>query len=285
MRARLEEHTLGGHRRSVRAEAHPRQLNLPLHVVLRHQEVHDLHAAAVLDHEVHGRVLHRAPAQLRDLRQRLAGVLTQRLVPESDEQGAVAAGRQHQVFPIVLRERHLAPDAIANVRILQACRPRVVAALLDPRRHRGVEAGGPGGVVVHVRGDLQALFPGVFDLRNRRVHFVPVRLSARLEVIDLGADCASRAIVSVSSMASSNRLPSLRMCAMYMPPEADATLASSTSSSVFANTAGHVDERGRQTHGALVHGRAHVRRACARARRASAAGCRNRSRWRVRSRR
>ncbi len=50
--------------------------------------------------------------------------------------------------------------------------------------------------------------------------------------------CASRAIVSVSSIASSSRLPSLRMCEMYMPPDCDATFASSTSSSVFANTPG-----------------------------------------------
>ena len=49
---------------------------------------------------------------------------------------------------------------------------------------------------------------------------------------------ACRAIVSVSSIASISRLPSLRMCEMYMPPASDATFASSTSSSVFANTAG-----------------------------------------------
>ena len=37
--------------------------------------------------------------------------------------------------------------------------------------------------------------------------------------------CASRAIVNTSSIASSSRLPSLRMWEMYMPPEADATFA------------------------------------------------------------
>ena len=45
-------------------------------------------------------------------------------------------------------------------------------------------------------------------------------------------------MVKVSSIASRSRLPSLRMCEMYMPPDSDATFASSTSSSVFENTAG-----------------------------------------------
>ncbi len=57
MRARLQEHALRRHRRRVGSKADPRQLDLPLHIVLRHQKVHHLHAASILRDEIHGCIL------------------------------------------------------------------------------------------------------------------------------------------------------------------------------------------------------------------------------------
>ena len=55
MRASLEKHTLSGVTPCIRSEAHPRQRNLLLHVVLRHREEDAAHTAVVLHDEVHRR--------------------------------------------------------------------------------------------------------------------------------------------------------------------------------------------------------------------------------------
>ncbi len=62
------------------------------------------------------------------------------------------------------------------------------AALLHPRRHAGVEAGGAGRVGVDIGGDVEPLGARPFDRGHRVVEERPVGLAGRLEVVDLGPD-------------------------------------------------------------------------------------------------
>ena len=59
-------------------------------------------------------------------------------------------------------------------------------ALLDIRRHGGIQARGAGGVGVHVGGDLQAGSPRRVDPGDHPIHLFPVGHPRRFEVIDLG---------------------------------------------------------------------------------------------------
>ena len=93
--------------------------DLPLDVVLGHQEVDDLHAAAVLDDEIHRRVLRRLPAHRRDLGERLAGVRPQRLVLEADEQRALRRRRPAAGSPT--RRSASSSPSRTRARILGSC--------------------------------------------------------------------------------------------------------------------------------------------------------------------
>ncbi len=127
-------------------------------------------------------------SQFRDLGKCLAGVCAQRLVLEADEQRALATRREHQILPVILHRNHLSADALADLRIPQPLRPRVVAALLYPWGHRRIKARRSGGVGVHVGRDVQTILTCGFNLRDRRAELRPVRCPAGLQVIDFSAD-------------------------------------------------------------------------------------------------
>ncbi len=170
-----QEDPLGGRRAGVGAEADPGQRHLAAHVLLRHREVDDADPAVVLDHQVHRRLLPGLAALGGDLGQGPADQRLELVVAEAHQEHL--AGRQ---------QIHLLGHAAADLRVAQALDPGVVAALLDPERHGGVEAGGAGGVGVDVGGDRQPLGARRLDARDHRLELRPVLRPRRLEMVDLG---------------------------------------------------------------------------------------------------
>ena len=186
MLARLEEHPLRRRGVGVRAEADPGQGDLAAYVVLGHQEVGDADARAILDDQLHRRLLGTHAAHLRDLIEGLAHERLQRRVLERKEQCALGAGAHQQVLPRRIGIAHLRGDAGADGGVLEALRPLVVAAFLDPRWHTGIEPGRAGRVDVHVGGDPRAGLARVLDALDHLVELAPVSLAGDLQVIDLG---------------------------------------------------------------------------------------------------
>ena len=258
VRAGLDEHAFRRHRGGVRPEAHPWQLDLPFYVVLGHQEVHHLDAAAVFDDEVHRGVLHGRAAQPRDLAERLAGIRSQCLVLETHQQRPFGARGEHHVLPDVLRSRHVLSDARADGRILETFGPRFVATLLHPRRHGGIETGRARRIRVHVGGDLEPVLLRRFNLLDRGGQLGPVRLSARFQVVDLGADVR----VARNRQRLVDRLEETVAFAAHVrdvhPAGLRRYLRQLDELVGFREQARHVDQRGGEAHRAFVHRLPHV---------------------------
>src|SRR5439155_2622283 len=102
------ETSLGRRRFGVRTEADPRLADLLADIVVGHQEVDRLDAAAVLDDQIDGRIFRRDAAHARHFGERLAGERFESLALEADEQHALRrTGEAHQVLPRHIRVAHL----------------------------------------------------------------------------------------------------------------------------------------------------------------------------------
>ncbi len=189
MRVRLEEDALGGGRPGVRVEAHPGERDLAPDVLLRHEEVDRAHVTVVGDHQVDRRLLGCRPALGGHLGQRHPGERLERVLLEADQEDAVRRARELvKRLPVLRRRPHLLEHPGADRRVLQPALPLLVAALLHPGRHRGVETGRARRVGVHVRRDAQSLGPRVLDAGDDRVELPPVLGACLLQVVDLGRD-------------------------------------------------------------------------------------------------
>ena len=113
---RQQESALRRDRAGVGSKTDPRQGHVLLHVVFLHHEVDGVHAAAVLDHEIHGRQFGRSSPPTGHLGQRLAGQVFERLVLEADQEHVFGrSGAQQQVFPFVARRAHFLSDALPRL--------------------------------------------------------------------------------------------------------------------------------------------------------------------------
>ena len=73
VRIGFQKRAFGRERFGIRAKTDPGQSDFFADIVLGHQKINRADATAILDHQVHGRVLRRAAAQFRNFRQRFAG--------------------------------------------------------------------------------------------------------------------------------------------------------------------------------------------------------------------
>ena len=106
----------------------------------------------------------------------------------------------------------VAEQSLARLGFTHAVHPRLVPALLHPRRDHASQAGGTGVVCVHVRGDLQAVLLRLLNTPDQLVELVPIPPARRLEVINLrpnaGLACNGEQLVE--------RLEQLRPLAAHM---------------------------------------------------------------------
>ena len=180
-----QEHALGTGRTRIRTKAHPRQRGLPLHIGLIHQEIGRAHPAAILDHQVDGGVFRAGAAHAGYLAQRLAGERLQRGVLEAQQQHILRiAGALGEILPIGILVHHLGLHPGAQSRVLQPLDPAFQPARLHPDRHRCIQPGGAGGIIVHVGGDADAAGPRRLDLAEDGVELAPVLPARHLHVPD-----------------------------------------------------------------------------------------------------
>ena len=135
--------------------------------------------------------------------------------------------------------------------------PLPQSALPHPGRHRRVEAGGAGGIGVHVGGDAEPLGLRRGDQRDQAVQLAPVGPAGRLEMVDLGR----RAAPARDGDQLGDRL---EQAVVLIPDVGDVHPARL----VGRRGQGHelvgrgiegglVDQRGTDAEGALLHGLAH----------------------------
>ena len=169
-------------RSGVGAERHPRERDFFANVVHRHAEVNALDAAVILEHEVDDGVLRRLAPDASRLGDGFAHeFFAQLLVLEPDH---------HDAFRRLVGEllAQVAEQPLARLGFTHAVHPRLVPALLHPRRDHASQAGGTGVVCVHVGGDLQAVLLRLLNTPDQLVELVPIPPARRLEVINLRPD-------------------------------------------------------------------------------------------------
>ena len=185
MLARQKEDPFGRRRVGIGSEADPGQSDLTADVVFRHQEIGDAHSSAVFDDQLHSRFVRTHAAHTRHFVQRLAHQRFECRVLESQQQGALGAGALQKIFPGRRGVAHFFRDTRAHRWVLQSLSPLVVAALLHPRRHGRIQAGGTCRVGIHVGRDADSRGARRLDFLDHGIELVPVRLTRHLEMIDL----------------------------------------------------------------------------------------------------
>ncbi len=172
------------HAPGIGAEPHPLLLELELHVVLAHGEVHREDVVSFGFEEVEDGLVPVHAEIGRDLRQSPSLVFLEVRVRELREDDALRRGLLAEVLPEAGRVAHLLEDLRPGLGIAQVLVQLAVGR--RPRRDTGGEPGPGAGVGIHIGGDVDAAGPCLVDLRDCRLHLRPVLPAGGFQVVDLG---------------------------------------------------------------------------------------------------
>jgi len=108
-------------------------------------------------------------------------------VLEGEEQDLVrASGLEIEIVPADRPLLHFLRDLDAERGVLQPRLPLAVAAFAHPGWHGGIEAGGAGGIGVHVGGDARAGRARRLDPVDHRLQLVPIAGAGLFHMVDFG---------------------------------------------------------------------------------------------------